>query len=512
MARRKKQLRVNTFVDTKISEQMFNGITIGTVVDTNDPQQMGRVRAMCPALGDLPETTIGNLPWCSYSTPFGGTSSISSRGPTDDENTSSGPVSYGMWAIPKVGAKVLVMCIDGNSTYRVWVGCLHDQFQAHTLPHGRFTVNDSDILDSPGKPEGPLTTEESPIQPLYNNLQTAFGKDRQDNYEWRTRGADFSAAAVDKLIVEEDSLSFMADDKDIEFEGTNYRQGYEKSRQFPDLTSDVEGGGYYDSQTYAIVSPGFHAFSMDDRKENCRMRLRTTAGNQIILDDTNERIFISTANGKSWIEMDQQGNIDIHSDGRVSMHATKDINFTTDKSFRVKAKEGIHLQSDTDVRIQAETDVNVRSTGNVRLHSNNNTHISSTKDIYVLGASVHHKSSGTLHIEASSDVNILASGNIINTGAQFHMNGPSAAPATSASSSDNLYAYSPSRVPFNLKPDTDEMWGRTCQDPEQTDKDDASNALLNYYSRSTQELDYTDEEIGKQELGEFVDRGPYWRR
>jgi hypothetical protein len=119
--------------------KLFYGITIGRVVSTDDPQQMGRLFVLCPDLGDPPDldpADFTSLPICTYMTPFGGsTTSELARGPED--TYSQGPLNYGMWAIPKVGALVGVMCINGVTSKRVWVGSIYEQFVVNTLPHGR---------------------------------------------------------------------------------------------------------------------------------------------------------------------------------------------------------------------------------------------------------------------------------------------------------------------------------------------------------------------------------------
>ena len=161
--------------------QEFTGVTVGQVVDTNDPQQMGRVRALCPSLGDDPdEENFEDIPWASYASPFGGSISNSTftRGPDEEsDNETDGHVAYGMWSIPKEGATVLIMCLDGNPLYRVWLGCLYGQSLNHTLPHGRYS---HDFVGS-GKPDGPFATSDEPIQPLYKNLTEAFGGDKTKN-------------------------------------------------------------------------------------------------------------------------------------------------------------------------------------------------------------------------------------------------------------------------------------------------------------------------------------------
>ena len=351
----------------------FYGVTVGVVVDTNDPQQMGRVRALCNALNDPTDGTIDEIPWASYGAPFAGTVQQGTRGDEDQEIT--GPVAYGMWAIPKIGSQVLIVCLDGNPNIRLWIGCLHTDLATHTMPHGRFSYKDNSDLPSDEKPAGPFSTFEDNIEPLHTNLRTAFGTaaSGDQNFEFQTRGADFQLSAV-TLGQGDSTFSLVEDDAD-EVTGqvglTESRQGYQTSRIAPDQPA-LRTPRNLDNMVTSIVSPGFHAFSMDDRAENCRVRVRTTGGHQIIMDDTNERIYISTSTGENWIEMDEQGNIDIYTSGKISAHAKHDINFTTDRSFRVYAKAGIHLRSDKEVRVRSTKDISIKTDGALRATAEDN--------------------------------------------------------------------------------------------------------------------------------------------
>ena len=58
----------------------FDNLTIGVVVDTNDPQQMGRLRVLCPTLGDTEDQNLGVIPWAMYVSPLAGANSIGTRG------------------------------------------------------------------------------------------------------------------------------------------------------------------------------------------------------------------------------------------------------------------------------------------------------------------------------------------------------------------------------------------------------------------------------------------------
>jgi hypothetical protein len=100
-----------------------------------------------------------------------------------------------------------------------------------------------------------------------------------------------------------------------------------------------------------------------DIDEYCRMRFRTTAGHQIILDDTNERIYISTAKGRNWIELDEgSGHINVYSASKINVHSENDINLCSDENINIVAKKRVNIESqDRGIKIQAKMGVEVLS-------------------------------------------------------------------------------------------------------------------------------------------------------
>jgi len=440
---------LNSKIASSTTQNLMDSVTIGIVVDTNDPQQMGRVRAICARWGDSFDTPVEDVPWTLYSSPFGGQTQVGSRGPGIEE--SRGGVAYGMWAVPKVGAQVLIMCIDSDPNQRVYIGSIYDQFTPHTLPHGRFMYDDHPSLDNTITPSGPYTSAEKPIEPLSSNAKQAFGNKSKPNFEWQTRAADYTASAVDVAVLNS-TASSVPDDKDVSSDGWTSRQGYQTNRQTPNLKTTLTER-CLDSMVYSLTSPGFHSLSMDDRMENCRIRFRTTSGHQIIMDDTNERIYIATAKGENWIEMDQNGNIDI---------------FTTNK-VNVRAKQGINLTSDEDIRLHAKKQIH--------MYAGDNIHIQTQKQLHV-------KTGDTLHLTSGAQMNFLAGGDLVQTASpNIHFNGPPATPATKAKWTH--------RVPDH------EPWGRVMT------KDDYTH---------TPEYKYEDKNVNRVERGRQITRGLYWRR
>lgn len=501
----------------------FNGVTVGTVVDTNDPQQMGRVRAVCLALNDSMEVDVKDIPWSSYAAPFAGTVQVGTAG--EDNTPITGPTAYGMWAIPKIGSQVLVMCLDGNPQLRVWVGCLHTPLANHTMPHGRFSYKTDTNLTTEEKPIGPFNTFETSIEPLHTNLREAFGTAPvgEENFEFQSRGADFQLAGVG-LGQLEATTSLVEDDQDEATTsiplGTGSRQGYQTSRLAPNQPTSLTPRNL-DNTVTAIVSPGFHAISMDDRAENCRFRIRTTGGHQLIMDDTNERIYLSTANGKNWIEMDEQGNIDIFTTGKISAHANDDINFTSERSIRMYGKAGIQLKSDQEVRVTAVNDISLRTNAVFRAKSDDDTLIESSKDIHMkasvdifntAAATIHTKgktltleSTGTGSIKTSGDFTAQAGGDANIVGSNVNLNsGGSAASASEAEQADSgdvFNAFFPNRIPEH------EPWARVdTRDDETTDpKYTYNDANVGKEKRVT-----ASNGTGSQDIP--ITRGTNWRR
>ncbi len=497
----------------KTDKSIPDSMTIGRVIDTNDPQQMGRIRVFCPAYGDKEEMTIGNIPWAMYVSPLGGIVNSGTRGHT--KSPATGPVAYGMWNIPKLGSYVLVGTIDGDKSKRFYAGCIQPQYMTHTMPHGRY---DWDNSDSTGNPDGPLDTNEDPIEPLYSNFQQHFGGNT--NPEWKTRGADMQVAGITNLHVQSkfDSPGTTVADHNwgqsttVQSEDGSTRTidgiGYGIDQQRPGDVYDDTGGYNYDSLIYSWTTPGFHSISMDDRHDNNRVRIRTTSGHQIIMDDTNERMYVSTAGGETWIEIDAVGNIDIYASKNVSTHAGGDINFTAGKAFRVQA-EDIHLQTSNDFRINSSNDTSIianniraEATTDVFLQSGFTMHLKSLDETFIESAEpMHIKTGSTLHLQSGSQMNLKTdSGDIVaQASANIHLNGPSANAADSADAAEALFAYAPSRVPDH------EPWPRVFTDPGSADNDTAANT-------ATPELGATDSNVGKGGRGETYPRNPLWKR
>lgn len=313
-------------------QQLF--MTIGIVKNNADPAHHGRLQIYCPNI-DAEDFAVKDLPWAWYIAPFGGTTANPLIG--REQTAVEGITTYGMWAIPKNGSQVLVGFLDGNAENRFYLGAMYLPEQNRTLPAGIDDDGMKTEIDESGN-YGQNEFE------TYKKNQTEAGLYKDDPH-YRTRGS------------------------------------YERSVSHPSNKNKVKptDNGYYpkplepekaDSQIYSWTTPGRHYITMSDVDEYCRIRIRSTEGNQVIIDDTNERIYISTAKGRNWIEIDEgSGKIYFYTASKFNIHSENDLNLYSDENINIVAKKRVNIQSEERaVKIQSKRNTEILSTdANIKL-------------------------------------------------------------------------------------------------------------------------------------------------
>lgn len=329
----------------------------GVVVDTADPQEMGRLKVWIPAI-DGDNYQLETLPWVRYVSPMAGRVIDYPAGA--QRGIAQGPLGYGFWAIPKVGAIVLIGFLYGDFNQRIYMGSMFRDHGNRGLPAGRNTA------------EAPETDSFDPIEPTLSNLKTQFNNDLTNSIA-RTRGAY------------ERQVAQAADNKTDE-------EGY-STRQVPADPNPAGSAGALDPQTYCITTPGRHSLIMQDDPQVARVRIKTAEGSQIIIDDANERIYVSTSRGKTWIELDQDGHVHIYGSESISMSAGKDFNLQALGSVNISAGKNVNIGAGGWSRISACGELSLSADG-----------------------STHFTSGGTMHLMAASQ--------LLQQGSQIHLNGP----------------------------------------------------------------------------------------
>jgi hypothetical protein len=337
---------------------------------------------------DREEYVVDELPWAWYCPVMGGSTQNMSRGApvgaAKDPASASGGVAYGLWGVPKVGTQVVVWFLGGDPSWRMFSSMFMQAQTNRSLPAGRNFHKDSSA-------PGPWTDTYAPLEPGFSNVRQA-GLGEGDWF--------FTRGGYERQVAQAVT-------------NKNGKEGYAENPSKKD--------GTLDPQTYGWTSPGGHFITMQDSPEFCRVRIKTTHGHQVLLDDTNERIYISTAKGSNWIELDQDGHIHIHADESISVNSAKDINLNAEGSINLNGDKGVNIKSAKSIKSDAGEDIHQNAVGSVFIGA---------------GKDFHLNAGGSVYETAASQMHLNGGGKLIQSGGQIHLNGPSATKAAKAKSAD----------------------------------------------------------------------------
>lgn len=139
------------------------------------------------------------------------------------------------------------------------------------------------------------------------------------------------------------------------------------------------------SRVWGVKSPGDpdtnmmgHQFVMDDHPNSHLMRLRTSKGTQILLCDNGDFIYLSTNTGKTWVQLDDGGNVSIFGHSSISLHAEQDFNLVCDRDLNINVGGNTNwiTQGDTRIRMNAGGNITVgEGGGDLDITTINNMHL-----------------------------------------------------------------------------------------------------------------------------------------
>lgn len=331
------------------------GMYIGWVKDNTDADKCGRLLVWIPELYSDPENREG---WVlvNYCSPFGGATNLLNNGSGSDKvkKFDETQVSYGFWAIPPdLENQVAVMFVNGDISRGIWFGCLFQQYMNHMVPasasgdNHQYPSEDLPVAEYNKKTAACVNPDEI-TRPYQKTLSEGLTK--QGLVRDKVRGVTTSSAR----------------------------------REAP-------------SQVYGLSTPGpqiegkegkrqgGHQFVLDDGVGSEHIRLRTKSGAQMLLDETNGIVYFINKDGTSWMQMDEEGNVDVFGAKSFSVRAEENINFRADENIYMEAGKNIFMKSaGGDIQMHADNE-----SGNANIHATAKSQMRFTTeedDMYFLSA------------------------------------------------------------------------------------------------------------------------------
>lgn len=331
---------------TTVNQAM--GLYLGYIKNAEDITRNGRLQVWIPEFNSNPDSKDS---WVtiSYVSPYAGTTSIFDMG-KDGKDSDQTQTAYGFWALPyDKDVPVIVGFINGDPQMGIYLGALHQEYVNHTIPGiGGSRVHDSsELLPGAEKNRNDAVKD------------TALRPQNKDQIE---------ALTTQGLI-------------------TDSTRGVASSSARRETPSRVLG----------LLTPGQHQFVMDDgdsEGNSSMIRLRTKGGAQIMINDQHGMVYVISKDGKTWMELGNDGNIDIYASNHISLHAERDFN----------------IRAGQDVNIEAGRLVNIKGIQGIVEEAP-----AGSVDVYA-GANVNH--------QAAQNANLLVAGSYKETAARIDMNGP----------------------------------------------------------------------------------------
>jgi hypothetical protein len=378
-------------------------------MSTVDPTRAGRLRVYIDAFAagtnsnmadESTWTTVSYMPPFYGSTPLQGTANSGDNGAYPGNQN-----SYGMWFTPPdVGVTVICIFVNGDRSQGYYIGVVPDQglgsmvpaiasvprtqaeiqnqnqetyfADAPRLPVTEINTNNTDLFNNPRFFDG--------IKPVQSVVAQALLQQGLIN--------DTERGTINSSSQRESPSAVFG----ISTPGIPIYSGGMKPN---DIRAKLNSGELKSSDANVIGRVGGHSLVMDDgdlEGNNSLLRLRTSKGHQITMNDSGNFFYIIHANGQTWIEFGVEGTVDVYATnsvnvrtkGDINLHADRDINMFAGRYLKMKSKEDFQIESSTFLSMQAQENITMYSKNTIGVKSDGTLTLNSASGSWGAGSSL----------------------------------------------------------------------------------------------------------------------------
>lgn len=397
------------------------GIYKGIVKQIDKDTRNGRVLVFIEGFaGDNPDV-FSNWQAVSYASPFGGyttgllnqsANSIIAR--NDFMGTKQ---TYGFFmSPPDIGSQVLCAFPNGKKTEGYWFACINPNLSQHMVPApGAVPLDKIDPLSVPDDLKDRLTPGFSYPVGEFNELnKKVFDGD------WANALRPLHVPLTLQLInqgldgdpfrgpittsAQRDPVSTV-----FGFSTPGRPVGSQDPANNPDLQEVLRTGDFNPADYIVSNRLGGHSLIMDDgdiENKNNLVRLRTAAGHQIMMNDSEGFIYISNSKGTAWVELTKEGDVLIYSQRNLSVRSMGDMMFHSDRNLHLNARGAVLVNAGSALKLQGQA---VEATGKQYLN--------------LYGRQAQVGGASTLALRSGGGMGIQAGGGIGIKGSAIALNG-----------------------------------------------------------------------------------------
>lgn len=396
--------------DTAAGTRFDTATYIGIVKDNEDPTRSGRLRVWIPDLGGF-ETNDLNWRTVSYASPYFGTT----YQPESSKNNKFTNVNhtYGMWMVPPdIGNQVLCTFVNGDPDRGYWFACINPTLSHYMMPgmaagNKIDKENASDALKPSLLPDSNVPPQVLPVAEFNENIDGTIDSGFYNNPK---PIHEYQAARLFKQGLDKDPIRG-AITSSSQRESPSHVFGISTpGRAFgndpaddPDYEAKVSSGNI-NAAAYAVrVRKGGHQFVMDDGDSTGMdqlVRLRTSAGHQILMNDSEKLMYIANSEGSVWIELTESGHMHIFTSGGFNLRTDGEINLHAGRNINMDSEGAININAATEIKMVAPK-IGLSASDSMLVYGTSKTTIGSGGNMTIGAAAISIGADGVVEIKGS---------------------------------------------------------------------------------------------------------------
>jgi hypothetical protein len=371
------------------------GPYIGIIKNNVDPTRSGRLQVFIQGMGGV-ENEPSHWRTVRYASPFFGMTAAPRSNESKDQWQKTRH-TYGMWFTPPdLENLVLVTFVQGKPELGYWFACINPTLSHSMVPGmaGHYTSKpnlSSDLTEALPSNTYP-TVEFNEYNPVNAANWEAFMQNDKAVHEPQTK-------ILLEQGLEEDGIRGVT---------TSSSQRESPSQVFGISTPGRDADDIDPATNAPKYRLGGHTFVMDDgdAKDNNRMiRLRTAGGHQIMMNDSEEIMYIANSTGSTWIEFTSEGKINMFAGSDFTLRSAGSINMHADKSINMFAGDAVNILAGNTIKEQTKT------------HT-----IKASTELKAYGGKIGIVSGSTLDLQAGSIGSFGASSDLIFGASMIYLN------------------------------------------------------------------------------------------
>jgi hypothetical protein len=341
------------------------GPFVGVIKNNVDPTRQGRVQVFIEQFAGTDPENPSLWRTVSYCPSFYGATpqQPGTAGDTDAVGGYIGgnPQSYGMWFTPPdLGGRLLCFFAGGDPSLGYYLGCIPDAGMTHMIPavgaSAKFDLQNSDQKSYYAGAKVLPVTEINPNNSKIDNSPKFFDQPKPVH--------SFVAASMFQQ-------GTLADAQRGPISSTSQRESpsacfglstpgraiYQGGISENDVQARIAAGSITAADAKVVGRRGGHSIVLDDGDlagKDKLIRIRTGSGHQITMSDDGNFLYIVHANGQSWIELGQEGTMDVYATNSINLRTQGTLNLHADQDINMFAGNSINMKSVVSTTIETE--------------------------------------------------------------------------------------------------------------------------------------------------------------